>query len=74
MSLHKDVRGRWGTHYETIPHDCCFDTDHCDCECKACMDAYIQANPSIVKVHQRTQAGCGVCPSCEQGHPERCRG
>ena len=27
---------RWGTHYETIPHDNCQMPDHCDCECPGC--------------------------------------
>ena len=27
---------RWGTHYETLPHDNCYDPKHCDCACPAC--------------------------------------
>ena len=32
-------KNRFGTHYETIPHDNCQDPAHCDCDCPGCARA-----------------------------------
>lgn len=29
---------KWATHYETIPHDNCLNSKHCDCDCNACVN------------------------------------
>lgn len=41
------MASRWGTHYEAIPHDNCYDPKHCDCECRGCAPVKIRndANP-----------------------------
>lgn len=33
---------RWGTHYESLPHDNCYDPIHCDCECGGCAPVKIR--------------------------------
>ena len=29
---------RWPVHYESIPHDSCWNPKHCDCDCDSCID------------------------------------
>jgi hypothetical protein len=36
----KPKRGRHAVHYDTVPHNPCYDPQHCDCECSGCMTAY----------------------------------
>jgi len=36
----KDMTGRFGTHYESLPHDNCYDPERCDCECFGCIKDY----------------------------------
>jgi len=38
--MKKSKKNKYGTHYEAIPHTSCHDPKNCDCECKACMEAY----------------------------------
>lgn len=38
--MKENQKGRYATHYESIPHTCCNDPAMCDCECPACLEAW----------------------------------
>lgn len=42
---------RFGVHYDAVPHGGCPDPDRCDCECRACLSAFVRdkASPRTAK-------------------------
>lgn len=48
----KRMLRRFGVHYESLPHSNCIDPRRCDCECHACMQAWVlrNARPAVAHV------------------------